>query len=197
MLQLQACRICTVCDLKIFISTHIGKCDIKSLLDLLKRQKEFHQPSCSIEKVYLTGLILECTRIVLTDKKEEIAGDEYCLQHSLSELSATSFDVVRISNLLEDRLAEKFSGSFDAAKWFELLLTKPLKEVINLMYDSYKLELVCVDKRKKRVLSLQSTENKVGEVSKVPKLEVSIRKEKPSLKTYRRGIITLNGRLKQ
>ena len=161
----------------------LGKCDFNALRDMLNSQDNIHQLSVFVnDRADIVSLLLEVTETVLSDER---VNNDYWEKQSLLELGANSFDVVRIINLLEQRLTISSSKTVD---WFEPLLTRPLAEVTDIICNSLTVGLQLIDRNCKRGLSYGS----MDATHKIPKL--SSEDCGKSITTYRRGMIAVNGR---
>ncbi len=136
----------------------------------------------------ITSLLLEVTDTVLADVM--INNDDCYWNRSLSELGATSFDIVRIVNLLEQRLS---ITSLLTVDWFEPLLTRPLSEIIDIIYNSITvgLDKQCSSKRCLSYMSMDHSNNKLPKLQEQHMLPVIGRE---SITTHRRGVMAVNGR---
>ena len=173
--------------------TILGKCNYNSLLGMLqvKIRKDIPKSISSeiIEKSELTTILLCGINTVLAGKSEPVIHTE----HSLTELGANSFDIVRIVHLLEQKLTNVITGSrIHTTEWYEPLVVKPIEEVITIIHDSLMTEQTSCVYGRKRDFS-QSRIDNLGRDKKVLKVETSMHKE-AMMKTHRRGIIAFNNR---
>ncbi len=140
-----------------------------------------------IEKSELTTVLLSAINTVLAGKSESVIHTE----HSLTELGANSFDVVRIVHLLEQQLTNITGTRVHTVEWYEPLLAKSIEEVIDIIHDSLTIEQASRVYGRKREL-LQSRIDNLGSGNKVFKVETST--NKAMMSTHRRGIIAFNNR---
>ena len=123
-------------------------------------------------------------------------SDNLCLEHSLPELGANSFDVVRIISLLEDRLfqASQFipSDVGGVVGWFELFMKSPLVSMVDAVHSSLLTSDSAGDNGKQKLLVVEESLD-TASTSKSSKSDEGS-SDRSFLMAYRRGVVTFNGR---